>query len=245
MAGRHFSNAKIKKELKRNELIEAWEQGSEWVRGHLEVVIVAAVAVVLVAVVVPLWAKGRTEREAKAAQMLMEIGRQYDTPAGDEGGAGYGGPATAREKYTQVQTRYRELATSYPSSASAVLAELGVVHCDLRMGDAAKAEAGYRDFLGKRGGSPYAGYASAGLGQALVLQGKPADAAQVLEKAADMPGVPNLAQLLEDAAQAWILAGDRTKALALYERLAKGGLGIPESAAAKAKAKLPNKAAKA
>ena len=108
--GRHYSNLKIKQAIKRNEFAEALEKIDAYVRGHLELVIVAGALLVLVGALVPYWVHSRAGREAKAGNLLAEAQHVFSTPAADEGGSSYGGGyATAQEKYSQASSRFREI----------------------------------------------------------------------------------------------------------------------------------------
>jgi len=208
--GRHYSNQRIKQAIKRNEFAEALEKINDYVRGHLEQVIVVGALVVLVGALVPYWMHSRADREAKAGNLLAEAQHVFSSPAADEGGSTYGGGyATAQEKYSQASSRFREITSGYGGTQAALAALVGAAQCDLRLGKPDQAAQAFKAFADAHASHPLAPVAAAGAAYCLESQGKLAEAAAAFSAAAaKWPAAANLGDLLLGSARDFGAAGD-------------------------------------
>jgi predicted negative regulator of RcsB-dependent stress response len=236
--GRHYSNAEMKRAVKRDVVAETGQKALHTVKNNLEAVIVVAVVLVLAMVIVPYWWHSRIERQGKASMVLAEAQRML--AAGDDGPAG-------AEKYTQALSRFNEVVQGYGGTGAAAIAQLGAATCNLRAKKIADAETGFKGFLAKHAKHEMAPQAAAGLGYCLESAGKPKEAAAAFLKAAnDYPQAFNLATLYLDAARNFGLSGDmKAKAEALKKITGAKEGAFPKEVLEKAKALAAETGAKA
>src|SRR5438874_1226291 len=109
-----YSNAQLKQVLKRNEFNDFFENATDWVKGHLENVLIGTVVLAVLGVGAVYLAKNRAEGASRASLQFSSAEQQFNRAMSG------GDPAVmeaARAGYAQVQS-------DYSSRDEAVAAEL-------------------------------------------------------------------------------------------------------------------------
>jgi tetratricopeptide (TPR) repeat protein len=200
------------------------ERSARWVAEHPTPVLVA-LAVLLAGTALFAGARGWGERgERRASEAVAEAREGFLRAMGAEPGAvSFSEPAnaeTARRAREEYAARFAEAATAHPGTAAAVEGwlEAGNLRNELGQGDAA-IEAWERAVAEAPAGSALRGLALERLARGREAKGDFTGAAAAFEEAANAADFPLRHYAMADAARAYVLAGERQRAVALAERL--------------------------
>jgi predicted negative regulator of RcsB-dependent stress response len=227
---KHLSHQQIQKAIKRNEMREAVELSLDWVKGHVESVVIGAVLLAALIFGLVYFQSGRRESAAKASIQLSMADNQFQRVISMGGNP---------QMLAQVAAAYQAVKTEYASSPEALHAELALANLSFETGKYDEAAQAYAAFTAQHGGSTLAPVALAGQGACLEAQNKPAEAAAAyLSVWKNYPKASNAASALIDAARVYAALGDKAglkeSAAALANLESEGRL--PDSLKAKAAA---------
>jgi tetratricopeptide (TPR) repeat protein len=222
----------MRRAIERNEISEYFHQSTEWLKAHLENVIIGAVVAIVAVFIARFYFSNRAERLVKASMLAADAARVY------EQALSRGVAKDGKDSLNQAQSKYKEVVDGYPGSPAEPEAVLGLANCDFAAEKYAQAQAAFTAFLTKYPQHPLAPLALASQGYCLEALGKNLDAGESFAAvAARYPQAANKALSQLDAARNYQAAGEKEKAKAVLESLAKDK-DQPETLVAKAKAKL-------
>lgn len=197
---------------------------AEWIQKHLILVAVAVGAVLLAVAAVSLWISYRSGQEEEASTALATTRNAYLEAMGASPGALEVPELANREAAERIRSeyagRFAEIAEAHPGTVSGALARLEVGEMKAASGDAAGALAIFEQAVAEAPASEaLRGMLLQRSAQALEALERWAEAADRHEQAAGLADYPVRGWALADAARCAAQAGDRERALALYERV--------------------------
>ncbi len=216
-----LSNEQVKQVLKRDELREYIEDGLHWAKGHMENVIIGAIAVSLAVFGLYYFSSSRGESASRASLQLSGAQQQFAQSVSG------GGP----QGLAQAQAAFQAVKAEFDGRSEAEAAELGLAASEFEQGKFEEARAAYERFLASHGSSALAPLARSGQASSLEGLGRLKEAAAAHEQAASAEHAPAPALSLMEAARCLEAAGDQPGLRAAVAKLAdldKAGR-IPES----------------
>jgi predicted negative regulator of RcsB-dependent stress response len=217
------------------ELESGFERLSRWV-GENPLSVLAGIGILLASVGAWEFARSRAEnRELQASNAFDETQSAYLAAMGAEPGAievpELANPETAKKIRAEYIEKYRSVAQANPGTLPAALAWLEVA--DLLEADHdldAMLESLQKGLAEQPRNPRMAGLVHQRIAQLYEDRGQLGEAGAEHEAAGMLPDFPLRWLALTDAARCYAQAGDRTRALALLERVeseAKGGYALP------------------
>ena len=212
---RRLSNRELRAAIKRNELEEVLDGTGEWIKSHLENVLIGVVLVVVGVVLVPYWMGSRAEQASQAATQLRAAQQEYQRAFAAAGGQA--------EALNQARSKFQAVSSSFPGSIAAAQAALGVAQVDLALGQWDQALANFQNFLVEFGEDhELAPLAVEGKAQSYEGRGEYEQAAsEYLSLDGRDLQAPNLGLSLLGAARCLVRAGKPAEAKSLLERAQK------------------------
>ena len=210
---RKLSNSELREAIKRNDLEVGIHDSLEWIKSHLENVLIAVVLIVVGVVLVPYYLASQDSQNAEAALQLRAANAEFQNAV--QGGG--------TEALRQARSKFQAVSASYSGSAQAAQAALGAASSDLALGELDQASANFQGFWSQYGENHIlAPMAIAGLARVMEGKGQYAQAAeQYLKVDGRSPQAPNLGISLLDAVRCYRLAGQSDQAQALLVRAQK------------------------
>ncbi len=145
-----MKHKEVIKIVKRNEAQELVKTVTEYASKNTEAIIVAAVAVLVVSIGIPLYLNSRSANEVKAQQILAKGNYFLTRPVLDQKDAQmYGMFRTKEEKYDKAIMAYNEIVQTYGGSKSLPYALLGIANAYYNLGKYKDSIDGYNTFLEK------------------------------------------------------------------------------------------------
>jgi predicted negative regulator of RcsB-dependent stress response len=196
-----LSHKQIEAVLKRDELEDFLELGINWVKKHLENVLIGVVVLALLVFGVLYLLKNRHEDSVKASLQLSSADQLFARAVSSNDSAGFD---SARAGYEQVKG-------GFDGTNEAVAAELALANLSFVQGKYDDASAAYSLFLQNHLESPLAPLASSGLASCLEATGKIKEAADAyMTLAKKEPPTAITAQSYFDAARCFENLRDKT-----------------------------------
>jgi tetratricopeptide (TPR) repeat protein len=178
------------------------ERAQTWVKGHRQIASWIGVALVVAAVLV-VWTMSSNRRSEDVASRELQ-------------GARF---AFENQNLPLAASELARITENYSGTRAAQEGRLLLAQVRLQQGQPQQAVEVLRDFA-PGAGAAYRSQAYGLLGAAYENMAKPLDAAEAYEKGSAAAPLDFLkAQLLSDAARAWVTAGDTAKAVADYRRI--------------------------
>jgi tetratricopeptide (TPR) repeat protein len=207
-----------------HEIEGAFDRLGQWVSTHPVQVLVGLGVVLLLAAAVGFadWYRDRSLDRAAAA--VADVQAEYLRAMGARPGTYEivepANPETGRRVRAEYVDRFLAVAEAHAGTAAAVSALLEAGTLQEEMGDPEAALATWeRAQQQAEPGSALRGLAGVRLARGLEQQGRWAEAAAAHEEAGSIASLPTRALALADAARCYAEAGEREKAVAVYERL--------------------------
>jgi tetratricopeptide (TPR) repeat protein len=173
--------------------------------------------------------------ELTASQALAEVQTDYLAAMGAQPGQldvpEPANPETAKQVRVEHIERFQKVAAEHAGHLAAVQAWLEAGNLQQELGDLEAAQASWQKAAdAAEQGSAVRALALSRLGSGLEAAGRWEDAARAHEEAAAIETYPLRFYALIDAARCWAEAGDRARAVALFDRVEaeSPGLEIPE-----------------
>ncbi len=189
MAAKHMT----KEEIREDRVVTAVVRAGEFIRGNAAWVIAVAVVVVVAVSAIALITQSRTRAERAAAAELLEAKSSYFA-----------------NDYIAASAQFQAIMDTRGSSRAAREARLFYANSELAAGNAAGAEALYREFLASNAAREPMSKAAGlrGLGASLAVQRRYQESGAEYRKAAAISGNPLAADDLMQAALVMRRAGD-------------------------------------
>jgi len=186
----HMDRQHIKKILHDEDLAHWLLQGRDWVRSHLESVVIGALVLAALVFGAVFFFNSQAQKDIKANQDLSEAHQVFAQ-------AGTVDAAQVPAAYGQAYAKFQNVASTYEGSVQAQDAKLGMANAQYAMGKAADAEREYGALDSGDVKDPIAALAAFGRARSLELEGKPADALAAYQAAMSRyPDSPALTQAL-------------------------------------------------
>lgn len=145
MSKNPFSHKQIRKDMKKDELRDLVTRGLAFAKSNTENVVIAAVILLVVSILVPLYFRNQAENEKRAAQQMLRALSWYQQPVATGGMF-----ANRMEKYKRTQQAFAEVATTFPRARSVRWAKIGEANSLFCQGEYEKALAIFRDETAKQ-----------------------------------------------------------------------------------------------
>jgi predicted negative regulator of RcsB-dependent stress response len=162
-----LTHKQIEAAIKRDELREFLEMSQEWVKQHLENVLIGAVVFALLAFGGVYLLKSRSDDAIKASIQLSSADQQFSRAASS-------GESSA---FDSAKAAYEQVRSGYPGKDSAIAAELGLANLLFAQGNLKDAEPAFRKFVSDHADSPLAPLAASAQAACLEASGKIKEAA--------------------------------------------------------------------
>jgi tetratricopeptide (TPR) repeat protein len=217
------------------EIDSVFDRAAEWAIRNPTAVLVGIAAVLAVAAAVGglRWHSARSQLAASEA--VARVQTDYLAAMGASPGQleapEPANPETAKQVRLDHIERFRKVAEEHPGSVAAVQAWLEAGNLQQEMDDLEAALGSWQKAAdAAEPGSAVRALAQSRLGSGLESAGRWSDAAQAHEQAGAAESYPLRFYALADAARCWAEAGDRARAVALFDRVEaeSPGLTIPE-----------------
>jgi predicted negative regulator of RcsB-dependent stress response len=195
-----LSHKQIEAAIKRDELRDFLTESGDWVKKHLENVLIGVVVVALLAFGAFYLLKNRREDSVKASIQLSSADQAFARAEGS-------GDTAAMDA---AQAGYQQVKAAFDGRDEALDAELGLANVAFAQGKIDEAAAAYASFISSHGDSPLAPLAASGKAACLEASGKTPDAAAAyLALAQQQPESAVTAQSYFDAARCFQALGNR------------------------------------
>jgi tetratricopeptide (TPR) repeat protein len=210
------------------ETLEDLQDGADrlaaWIQGHLVWVVGGVLGLLILVGAFSLYRSYRSGQEEKTAIALATAQADYRQAMGASPDSldvpELANPEAAERIRKEYVQRFDALADSARGSVAGTLARVEAAELRARGGDAEGALAAYRQALAQAPDRPaLRGMVMQRIAQGLESQEHWKEASEEHEAASKLPEFPLRGWALADAARCATLAGDRSRALALYERL--------------------------
>lgn len=217
-----LTHKQIEAAIKRDELRDFFDEAGDWVKSHLENVLIGLVLAALLAFGAVYLAKSRHEDTIKASVQLASAEQQFARAEGS------GDPSA----YDAAKAGYEQVKAGFQGKDEAVAAELGLANLAFAQGKIDDARGAFEQFVANHGSSALAPLAQSGQAACLEASGKlkeAADAYLALGQKTPISAVTALS--LFDAARCLQGAGDKARlkdAVAALDQLDSQKL-LPES----------------
>lgn len=198
-----LSHQQIKKAIKRNELRDFLENVRDWIRGHVENVVIGSVLLAVLVFGLYYLLTNRQEGTVKASLQLAVADNQFrQALAGPNDSQAYAAAASA----------YQGVKAEFEGKPEGLRADLGLANVDFETGKFEEARQAYERFAGKHSTSEFAPMALAGQAASLEGLNKAADAAELyLLIPQKYPQAPNAVQCLFEAARIFDSLGQKVR----------------------------------
>lgn len=195
---------------------------AEWIQGNLRLVAAVSGGVLLLVGAISYWGTQQAGQEGDAAADLAQVRDEYLAAMGAAPGAlevpELASPAAAERIRQEYAGRFAEVADANTGTVAGTLARLEVGSLAARAGDSEGALALWEQALDEAPASdPLRGLVLQRVAQALETLERWPEASARHEEAGNLAGFPPRAWALADAARCSVGAGERERALALYE----------------------------
>lgn len=188
----HIDRQHVKQMLHRDELGEGLLKARDWIRGHLEAVVIGALVLAATVFGIVFFINGQKQKDLEASKLLNEAHQIFLQ-------SGQVAPEQAASAYGQAYAKFQAVATTYDGTEQAQDAKLGMANAQYAMGKFADAEREYAQLDSGKAGDAIGALAAYGKARALEAQGKAADAKNAYLAAANRyPG--SAVQALAEAA---------------------------------------------
>jgi tetratricopeptide (TPR) repeat protein len=209
-----------------DEFLTLTARAIQWVEDHGPAIFTGLAAVAVVALIVAGVVSFLRYQDGKARNAMTDALAAYRAPEEaaerqtKEGEAPEGmTPAQAVESYRDAAAKFEAVHAQYANSDAGALALLYAGDAYYRVGDFAKSAANYEAFLAAKPNDPVLSpVAAEGLGYARESRGEFAKAAEAFEKTTGPTAKLSRPFGLLNAARCLAAAGDKAKAVALYEQ---------------------------
>lgn len=206
------------------EIEGAFDRLAHWVQTHPAHVLAVLGAVLVVAAALGFadWSRNRSldRAAAEVAEVQSEYLRAMGAGAGSYEIVEPANPETGRRVRREYVDRFLAAADAHEGTAAAVSALLEAGTLQAEMGDLDAAVSTWERARDQAaGGSALRGLAGVRLARGLEQQGRWQEAAEAHEAAGAIEALPTRALALADAARCYAEAGDREKAVDVYQRL--------------------------
>jgi predicted negative regulator of RcsB-dependent stress response len=165
----HMDRQHIKKILHDDDLSQWLLKARDWVRSHLETVVIGLLVISAVIFAVVFFFNGQKKKDLEASTQLSEAHQFFNQ-------AGQVDPAQTVAAYSQAYAKFQAVATAYDGTVQASDAKLGMANAQFAMGKWADAEREYGALDSGDAKDPLAALAAFGRARSLEAQGKAADA---------------------------------------------------------------------
>ena len=188
----HIDRQHVKQMLHRDELSDSLLKARDWVRSHLETVVIGALVLAAAIFGVVFFVNGQKQKDLEASKLLNEAHQIFLQ-------SGQVAPEQAAAAYGQAYAKFQAVATTYDGSEQAQDARLGMANAQYAMGKFADAEREYSLLDSGKKGDAIGALAAYGKARALEAEAKAADAKNAYKAAAERyPG--SAIQALAEAA---------------------------------------------
>lgn len=173
-ANKPLDRRHLKEVLHRNEMSEWFFQARDWVKGHLETVLISALVAAAAIFGTRFLIQGQRQKALEASKALAAAQRTFQQAVGADA-------SEAGQAFAQAYAAYQGVASTYEGMVEAKVARLGMAHSLLAQG---KFEEALRDYTALDSGDatdPVAELAALGKARALEAQGKTAEALQAYQ----------------------------------------------------------------
>jgi hypothetical protein len=187
----HFDRQHVKALLHQDPLIDGLLRAREWVRGHLETVVIGVLVAAALVFGVVFFVNGQKQKDLEASKLLNEAHMIFQQ-------AGQAPAAQTAAAFGQAYAKFQAVSTAYDGTPQALDAKLGMANAQFAMGKFAEAQQEYGALDSGKAQDSIAALAAFGRARALEAQGKVGEALsayQMLLKA--YPGGPANAQAEE------------------------------------------------
>lgn len=223
-----LSHQQIRQALKRDEVKDFVGRTADWMKAHVENVVIGGIAVVVLVFLAAYFVNGRSKSAWKASELLTQADMNFQQDSQSSAGQ------------SRARAHYQEVIETYGGTASALEARLGLANCDLQEGKVDAALAGYSQFVSEHPRTFLAPLAVSGKGYCLEAKSQYKEAAAAFASVSQLyPEAANLGQSLLDAARNYGKAGDPASRSKVLEQALKTAL--PESVKAQVRAQLKTK----
>ncbi len=165
----HIDRQHVKELIHRDELAEGLLKARDWIRGHLETVVIGLLVLAAAIFGAVFFINGQKQKSLEAAKLLNEAHQIFLQ-------SGQVSPEQAASAYGQAYAKFQAVATTYDGSPQALDAKLGMANTQYALGKYADAEREYTLLDSGDAKDAIAALAALGKARSLEAQGKAAEA---------------------------------------------------------------------
>jgi TolA-binding protein len=165
----HFDRQHVKALLHQDPLTDSLLRARDWVRGHLETVVIVVLVVAALVFGVIFFVNGQAQKDLEASKLLNEAHGIFQQ-------AGQAPEAQVASAYGQAYAKFQAVSTAYEGTPQAQDARLGMANAQFAMGKFAEAQQEYGLLDSGDAKDAIAALAAFGRARALEAQGKVGEA---------------------------------------------------------------------
>lgn len=204
------------------EIEESGDRVAEWASQNAALILGAIAVVLVLAAGIGLYIQhGSTARDEAANALAMTTGSYRLAMGADVAGGRIAEPANpelAIETRTEYAEKFAELARKHTGTAAGALAWLEAGNLQTELGKTEHATVSFEAARDGATGLAIEAIANNRLAGLAEERGDPAAAAEAYEAAAAVETYPLRGEALTEAARCWVEAGERDRALAVFQR---------------------------
>ncbi len=184
----HIDRQHVKQMIHRDEFTEGLLKARDWIRGHLETVVIGVLVAAALVFGIVFFINGQKQKDLEASKLLNEAHQVFLQ-------SGQVAPEQAAAAYGQAYAKFQAVASTYDGTPQAQDAKLGMANAQYAMGKFDDAARTYGELDSGKNGDAIGALAAFGKARSLEALGKAADAKNAYLAAANRyPGSPIQAQ---------------------------------------------------
>jgi predicted negative regulator of RcsB-dependent stress response len=190
----HIDRQHVKELLHQDPLTEGLLKTRDWVRSHLETVVIGVLVAAAAVFGIVFFINGQTQKDQEASKLLAEahqVFQQAGQAPADQSAAAFG----------QAYAKFQAVSSAYDGSSQAQDAKLGMANTQFALGKYAQAQQEFAALDSGKAGDPIAAMAAYGLARSLEAQGKGAEAVSAYQSAASRYPTGPAKAMAEEAAK--------------------------------------------